>query len=569
MNSTGRRRLCRFFLAAALLLICQPAWAVKRVALVVGNSTYKNAPQLSNPVNDAATLAAALKSAGFDVVDTRLDLQAADMRRALRDFADQARDADIAVVYYAGHGIEIDGTNYLIPTDATLERDTDVYDEAFSLDRVLLAVEPARQLRLVIVDACRNNPFAETMKRTVGSRAVTRGLARIEPATSNTLVAFAAKAGSTASDGNSKNSPYAAALVKYIATPGLDLRRVFGFVRDEVMKATGNRQEPYVYGSLGGDDVPLVPAKDAASSTSPQTDMRRDYELAVQIGNKDALTAFLAQYPDGFYASLARIQLARIAAEKTGAASPEQSPPATQEQARTAAEKLAEEQIAEAERKRAATEQGADHAPGSDNAAGSKVANSLSAPEKVPGTNIAGPSLVPPQAELIKSVQTELRRVGCLSTAADGEWNAASQRSLALFNKNAGTKFDVKLANLDALDAIKLKPSRVCPLICQPGFKADGDHCSKIVCAEGSILDDDNKCVKRRPKTPTANREPGERPDRATHDRPRPASPQASGQIVCDDHLCRPVQRGCHLEYRTSEQGGSRMGGGSNVQICN
>src|ERR1700704_636888 len=208
--------LCRFFFIAALLLVCQPASAEKRVALVLGNSNYKNAAVLPNPVNDAAAVAATLKGAGFDIVDSRLDLSAADMRRALRDFADQARDSDLAVVYYAGHGIEIDGTNYLIPTDATLHR-------------VLLTIEPARQLRLVIVDACRNNPFAETMKRTVSTRTVSRGLARIEPTTTNTLVAFAAKAGLTALDGNSKNSPYATALVKHIATPGLDVRRAFGF----------------------------------------------------------------------------------------------------------------------------------------------------------------------------------------------------------------------------------------------------------------------------------------------------------------------------------------------------
>jgi len=232
---------CRFFFIAALLLVCQPASAEKRVALVLGNSNYKNAAVLPNPVNDAAAVAATLRGAGFDIVDSRLNLSAADMRRALRDFADQARDSDLAVVYYAGHGIEIDGTNYLIPTDATLQRDTDIYDEAFSLDRVLLTIEPARQLRLVIVDACRNNPFAETMKRTVSTRTVSRGLARIEPTTTNTLVAFAAKAGLTALDGNSKNSPYATALVKHIATPGLDVRRAFGFVRDDVLQATGNR----------------------------------------------------------------------------------------------------------------------------------------------------------------------------------------------------------------------------------------------------------------------------------------------------------------------------------------
>ncbi len=110
----------------------------------------------------------------------------------------------MAVIYYAGHGIELDGTNYLIPVDATLETDTDVLDETLSLDRVLFAVEPAKQLRLVILDACRDNPFAKTMKRTVGSRAIGRGLAKVEPSSPNTMIAFAAKAGSTASDGDSQ-----------------------------------------------------------------------------------------------------------------------------------------------------------------------------------------------------------------------------------------------------------------------------------------------------------------------------------------------------------------------------
>ena len=131
-NSPEGLRLRRFFLAAAFsLLACQPAFAEKRVALVLGNAAYQNVARLPNPVNDGAVIAATLKNAGFDVVDSRHDLPAAETRRALRDFADRARDADIAVVYYAGHGIEVDGTNYLIPVDAKLERDTDVYDEAF------------------------------------------------------------------------------------------------------------------------------------------------------------------------------------------------------------------------------------------------------------------------------------------------------------------------------------------------------------------------------------------------------------------------------------------------------
>jgi Caspase domain len=637
MNLPTSRKLYRFFFAAALLLMCQPAWAEKRVALVIGNSAYKNVAQLQNPVNDGAVIATTLKNAGFDVVDSRHDLPAAETRRALRDFADRARDADIAVVYYAGHGMEVDGTNYLIPVDAKLERDTDVYDEAFSLDRVLLAIEPAKRLRLVILDACRDNPFAKSMKRTIASRGIGQGLAKIEPTSPNMLIAYSAKAGSTAADGDTSNSPFTIALSKHLTTPGLDVRRAFGFVRDDVLKNTSNRQEPYVYGSLGGDDVSLVPGKSAAPSapaSNPQAEARRDYELALQVGNKDALSAFLAQYSDGYYANLAKIQLSKLAAEETRVAATEKARQAEQErarlasegaqkaqqqkaeadakaaeQARVAAEKakqVAQDKAADAERKRVATEAPTTDRPSekiaSLNSGVDRATINSSTPDKAPGdkaqsdkvqgdngTNVAslsaGPSPAeiakPSPANIAKSVQGELRRVGCLAGSADGEWNAASQRSMALFNRHAGTKLDVKLASLDALETIKLKSSRVCPLVCQHGFEADGDRCSKIVCGEGSFLNDDNECEKRRARAPTAkqNRDErnyrDERParlDRPVRERPVPEArvsrPQASGQIVCDRGGCRPVDRGCHLEFKTTAQGGPVEGGGGNVQIC-
>lgn len=563
-----------FLLPVLLLFFCQPAWAGNRVALVIGNSAYKNAAPLSNPVNDAAIVEATLTNAGFDVVQTRRDLQAIEMRRTLRDFADQARDADVAVIYYAGHGMEIEGTNYLIPVDATLERDTDVYDEAFSLDRVMLAIEPARQLRLVILDACRNNPFSEKMKRTVGSRSISRGLARIEPATANTLVAFAAKAGSTASDGNSKNSPYAAALVKYIGTPGLDLRRVFGFVRDDVMKATGNRQEPYVYGTLGGDDVPLVPAKETAKETAKEptrepakeaakeavpsptlrSEIRRDYELALQVGNKDALNFFIVQYPDGYYASLAKLQLAKIDAEEKRVAAAEKARQAEQEQARLvnegaqqmqlakaasdlkaaqearaaaeAAKETAQHQAAQAEQRRVAAETAAAAKNAAPSATGQPQEAKANTDTKVAALpNPQAPVPPPSPAELAKSVQSELRRVGCLTGSASGEWDAASRRSLELFNQSAGTKFDTKTASADALDAIKLKAARVCPLICGSGLKRDGDRCVKIACAAGYFLNGDDECEKRKVRqAPSARLERREREAAPA----RPARPEAS-----------------------------------------
>src|SRR6202023_1711894 len=137
--------------------------------------------------------------------------------------------------YYAGHGIEVNGVKYLVPVDATLRRDIDVEDETVSLDRLLQVLEPAKRLRLIILDACRDNPFTKSMARTMASRSVGRGLARIEPTTSDTLIAFAAKAGFTAADGDGAHSPFTTALLKYLVTPGLDVRLAFGRVRDDVL----------------------------------------------------------------------------------------------------------------------------------------------------------------------------------------------------------------------------------------------------------------------------------------------------------------------------------------------
>jgi hypothetical protein len=304
----------------ALLASLADARADKRVALVIGNSAYRNVPKLPNPTNDATAVALLFKSAGFDV-QTLQDLGVTELRRAIRDFSDAARDADMAVVFYAGHGIEVAGTNYLIPVDARFERDLDVEDESVSLDRVLTVMEPAKRLRLVILDACRDNPFSKSMKRTLASRSIGRGLARVEPVTTDTLIAFAAKAGSTAADGEGTHSPFTVALLQHLATPELDLRIAFGRVRDEVLKSTKNRQEPFVYGSLGGSNVALVSlSKNEAvgvrlNQSVPQE--ARDYEAAAKVGTKEAWAAFLARNPIGFYADLARVQQSKLGAEKT------------------------------------------------------------------------------------------------------------------------------------------------------------------------------------------------------------------------------------------------------------
>ena len=497
-----------------------PALAEKRVALVIGNSNYDETANLANPANDAELMAETFKTAGFDSVDLRQNLKIADMRRALRDFTVKSSDAAISVIYYAGHGIEVEGVNYLIPVDAVLDRDTDVYDEAVSLERVLVAVEPAKKLRLVILDACRDNPFARSMKRTLAARAIGRGLAKVEPTSPNTLIAFASKAGSTASDGeHGKNSPFATALVNYVTQPGLDLRKAFGYVRDDVLKSSGNRQEPYLYGSLGGDDLSLVPAEPSATGpqADPQAAVRRDYELALQLATRDGWEAFLSQYREGFYANLAKGQLKKIAAEEARITAAERARLADQEKARLGAEGARQDEIAKAAAVVRAAEEGQIAAEKTrqmeqEKAAAAEKAR-LGAQEKAAANEQAGlaaereseekkqqvAALDKPEQtvyDLSRSLQAELRRVGCNTGSVDGDWNAASQLALELFNKHAGMKLDTKSASADALDAVKTTAGRICPLTCDAGYRADGNRCMRIVCRSGYALTDQNTCEK-------------------------------------------------------------------------
>ncbi|MBR1121411.1 caspase family protein [Bradyrhizobium lablabi] len=562
------RRLATLIVAMlAIGLASRSALADKRVAFVVGNSSYQNVVALANPANDAAAVTDMFKKAAFDVVETRRDLKNSEMRRALRDFTEKARDADIAVIYYAGHGLEVDGTNYLVPVDAVLERDTDAYDEAISLDRILQAIEPAKQLRLVILDACRDNPFAKTMKRMVASRALGRGLAGVEPSRPNTLIAFAAKGGSTAADGDGRHSPFTSALLAHLAKPGLELGKAFRLVRDDVMKATGNRQEPFVYGSLGGNDVSLVPAPAVAAPpvvADPNAGVRRDYELAERVGTREAWDSFIAAHPSGFYTELAKAQRNKLAAEATRVAAAEKARLAAEEQARLAAEgaraaeqakaaqqakaaeeaklaaekqkRIEEEKVAAAEKAKAAAQakaeedarKAAEKKAADDAKLAAKVAEEarktaekqqadearLAAEQarkaeegrKAEEAKVA--SLAPQESrtsqpappDIPRLLQAELKRVGCKTGDVSSEWNESARKALSSFNNNAGTKLDIKLASIDALDVVKSKTGRVCPLACERGYRASGEQCVKITCDDGYVLGSNGACQKRPPK---------------------------------------------------------------------
>jgi hypothetical protein len=304
----------------------------RRVALVIGNSSYQNVAQLPNPARDAGAVGQLLKDAHFDSVDVQLNLGIVDFKRTIRDFRDKADQADIAVVYYAGHGLEVSGINYLIPVDARLANDRDAEDEAVPLDRVLSSAGGAKKLRLTILDACRDNPFKAGMKRdrrSLPPRAIST-LGGVDlSTTTDTLTAYASKLGSTAEDGDGEHSPFTAALLKSLTVPGLDVRMAFGRIKKEVMAATHGQQEPFVYGSLGDDNYALVPAP-AVSEPVPTSEMQADYDLIAAVNTRRAWEAFLRRYNDGPYADKARQQLASLVDQVPPAAvDPRGNPSAT------------------------------------------------------------------------------------------------------------------------------------------------------------------------------------------------------------------------------------------------
>ena len=249
----------RHVVLCLMLWLPIPAFAAEKIALVVGMSQYRTVVKLNNAVNDARGVAETLAGVGFQVT-TLLDGTEAEFRAAIDDFAFQSETADLALIYFAGHGVEVQGENFLIPIDADITSNRDVQRQAISLKQLLASVNKARKMRIVILDSCRNNPFGGALdnqvlaevEATTGTRsASTGGLAAATP-DRGTLVSYAARDGAVAFDGRGKNSFFALALMKVLPQPDLEIGLMFRMVRDDVLTATDNLQEPHTYGSLSG-----------------------------------------------------------------------------------------------------------------------------------------------------------------------------------------------------------------------------------------------------------------------------------------------------------------------------
>lgn len=499
----------RFAVLSLMLAVglASPALAERKVALLIGNSAYRSVQPLRNPSNDVALMARTLRDAGFDMVETALDLDERSLRQALRLFEETAADADVGVIFYSGHGIEMNGQNYLVPVDARLAFDGDVRDEAVPLDRVLESIDRVKGLRLIILDACRDNPFLASMKRTAAQRSVGRGLARAEPATTGTLIAYAARAGTTASDGTGPNSPFTAALARYVAVPGLDIRLALGAVRDEVLAATGQKQEPFVYGSLGGSMMTVGPAtaggpadvlrRPPSSLSAAPAHAQNDcvhagthWAQAEKADRTEIYEEHLRLFTNCPFASFARLKLAA-----------QRSPPPSQVAAIPP-----------------------DGRP-------SAVSPSSAAPTAREGLGLS-------DRELIRLVQLELQRVGCDPGSVNGTWSGATRSALTRFNTFAKTNVATRDVSFEALEVLRARDVRACPLVCAAGTRASGEQCIPIVCGAGQQLSARGVCVPTvhsapkpaaaaKAETPAASPKPDEKPRSAAgapgmYDDPQP-----------------------------------------------
>lgn len=471
-----------------------PSQAAKRVALVIGNSAYEHVTPLQNPKNDAQAIAASLEKLGFAVVKG-IDLTYAGMRQRLREFAHKLEGAEVSLLFYAGHGLQVHGQNYLAPIDAQLKKELDLEFEAMKMSTILAQMERASRTNIVFLDACRDNPMARNLARNMGTRSTSigRGLAREETGV-GTLIAFATQPGNVALDGEGNHSPFTAALVKHIETPGLDVALVMRRVRQDVMDATNGSQVPWNNSSLTGSfmfkDRPVDATKDDVKAvemamwlTASATDTELGYKL------------YLERYPYGSRAGEAKTKLSAIGervkrAEKEREALRSERERMAKEretfakrleelEAQSRADKAKAEQQkkqeAQAERDRLAKErdeyqaklqklEAAAEALAAQVQANAKERKVAALATDTPGDANQTKTSTMDIGELTLVLQAELKRVGCDPGALDGEWGGKGRAALTRFNTYAKLSLPISEPTLRAVDAIKEKTARVCPV---------------------------------------------------------------------------------------------------------
>ena len=513
------------------------AIADKKVALVIGNSNYQHTSPLANPLNDEADIAAALRKLDFTVIEGT-DLDKLAMDRTIRRFAKELVGADLGTLFYAGHGLQVDGQNFLVPIDAKLDDATSLEFETIRLDAIHRTMERATRTNLVFLDACRDNPLARNLARSLGTRSTTvgRGLAVIESG-EGTLISFSTQPGNVAQDGKGRNSPYAAALTKQLLGGREDVLSMLTGVRNDVIRETNRRQVPWehtaltakVYLASAEPEKPPQSSPGAALPTSPS--YAQQAELSFWAAVKDSrdpgvLQTYIDAYPQGTFVALVKVLIGKINAETA-----REQELRTAELARRDAEsrkqtddvkrfqdeaKKAQAALAVAEKERQAALNAAE-------AARKAQEDARKQPEAVKeGTQVANLAYPPPplvtveagvsSEAIARSIQQELRRVGCDVGAIDGNWGAKTRDALAEFAQLTKEKLSTDKPTTSALEALKVRKERVCPLRCE----------------EGEILRNGNCVVLENAPTRKKPIAINERSPSKTRDSTRPETPQQS-----------------------------------------
>ena len=519
----------RLVLFVGLLLgamfVVSDARAERRIALVIGNSGYAHAQALRNPRNDANDLSESLQKLGFEVL-LGLDLDQQKFAAVVEQFARQLDGADVGVLFYAGHGLQINDKNYLVSVNAKLESEFLISSETIELDAIIKLMESKASTNLVFLDACRNNPLTENLRRNLAamkrSASLGRGLARVDASGRDTLIAFAAAPGQEAADGAERNSPFTTALLKHLPTPGLEVSVMLKEVAADVRRDTRNTQRPQQLSDMTRTFY-FAKAEQAAAAATPVTRVESprssadDRALEVAFWNAassanecDAVRAYLQRFPNGIFVELATLSERRLCGQgrrisvveptvtpspPAAAAAPAMTPPPVEASPPTV--------------------------PGPVIAALPEPA----APAPDAGAAVSGP-------DLARNIQLELIRVGCTSGRADGSWGASSKVAMRLFNKHARTKLGADEPSAEALAALQEHDERVCPLICERGFRASGNNCVAVERAPArerrkaereppARKQRIERTVERHP--PTRSHEPSARPARQeTSARPSP-----------------------------------------------
>jgi uncharacterized caspase-like protein len=535
-------RFPQFIAVTWLALTCAlaPAHAEKRVALVIGNAAYRNMMALQNPQHDAEDVGGKLRELGFEAI-VATDLDRAGMNDALRRFTRIADGADIALVFYSGHGMQFNGTNYLMPTEARLDTAADVNRFALMpVDDVLEALRPVRGARILLLDACRNNPVEQEMKRRVvvasgakGDMELTRGLK--PPSGGNgLLIAYATQANEVANDGIGRNSPFTTAFLKHVSTPNIDLRQMLFRVQDDVDRITNHRQRPELAISLIGEfylstritDVQAWSAVRATKDPTQLWDFITQYPTSVLVADaRQRLAALEREQFEQEKAerekterertareNLERERLAREQAEREqaerGRIDAEQAERAKAERDRIARETAERERLARLEEARREEERlHREQADPAKVGAQSPPASNLVAPNRPAQTAPQPPSPVAGSA-LVRAMRSELKRVGCYSGVVDDEQlngeTKAAMRKFARYAKLASISDE---ASIDLLEAIRGKPTPVCPLECGVRQFEKNGACIAKTCPAGKRLDPNGECI------PTAKPQPHFQPN--------------------------------------------------------